>query len=451
MMPTLENDSLLNVADDLISHAKKMGADHAEVILIKSTDTSIDIRSGQVENSGYSDSVGVGVRVLINGQTSSVSGSDLSPHALNELVSRAVGIAKYVPHDKYADIAPVNMLEKNPNYDLGCYDADLPSLDTLKEYALKTEQVALENKSITNSEGAGCSCGKYTLGLVTSNGFSGLYHKTMFGLSCSLIAGTDLDMQTDYDYSTACLFSGLESPETIGKRAADRTVKKLNPKKMRSGHAPVVFDPRAGRSLLSYFASSICADSIARKSSFLGDARDKQIFSSNITIIDNPHIPSGLGSCPFDAEGVRNPELTVVEKGIVKNLFSHGASSRQLNIDNNGRASRSLASSAYVSTTNLYIENGIISPDELMSDIAYGLHVTDTIGHGINEVTGDYSIGASGFLIENGVLTYPVSEITIAGNLKEMFLNMFIANDLKFTGRKNVPTLRIEGLMIAGE
>ena len=235
----------------------------------------------------------------------------------------------------------------------------------------------------------------------------------------------------------------------IGNTAATRTLKRLNPKRMKSGAAPIIFDPRAGRSLLGHFAGAISADRVARKTSFLGNVIGEKIFSDGIKIIDDPYLQHGLGSRPYDMEGVRSPKLDVVENGILNHFMVHGASSRQLDIENNGRASRSVSAAPYPASTNMYMDNGTMSPADLMSDITYGLYVMDTIGHGINEVTGDYSIGAAGFLIENGVITTPVSEITIAGNLKDMFLNMTAANDLEFKSRKNVPTIRIEGMTIA--
>ncbi|MEM6603367.1 MAG: metallopeptidase TldD-related protein [Pseudomonadota bacterium] len=451
MASAIAHDDILSLSEDLVKKTKTFGADHAEVVIIKTTDTGIDVRNGEIENSDYSDAMGVGVRVLIGQKSATVSGSDLSPQALSSLAERAVSIAKFVPDDEFSAIAPEDMLEKNPNYDLGCYDDAFPSLDTLREYAFETEKVALSYDGITNSEGAGCSFGSYALGLVASNGFSGLYQKTLFGLSCCVLAGEGTEMERDYDYTTTPFFSKLKKPDVIGRNAAEKTLKRLHPKRMRSGEVPIIFDTRSGRSLLGYFAGAISADRVARKTSFLGNAVGEKVFADSIHIIDDPHLKSGLGSCPFDLEGVRNPKLDIVTDGTLNHLFSHGASSRQLNITNNGRATRSVSAVPYPASTNLYMQNGTMTPAALMKDIDYGLYVMDTIGHGINEITGDYSIGAAGFLIENGEISYPVSEITIAGNLKNMFLNMQAANDLKFESRKNVPTLRVDGMTVAGE
>lgn len=451
MTTTLLPTDMLSIADDMVRQAKSQGADHVEVVFVKNTESAIEVRGGHIENTNYSNSTGIGIRVIKNKQSATVSGSDLSGAALKELTMRAMAIAEHVPHNIYAELPDPSLLEMNPEYDLGGYQKQLPLLDELSDYALRTETEALSHAGITNSEGASCSLNVYSVGLVTSGGFAGSYQKTMFGLSCSLIAGKDTNMQADYDYSTACLFSKLDSPENIGKNAALRTVKKLNPRKMTSMQAPIIFEPRAGRSLLAYFSGAICGDDVVRQTSFLGDARGQKIFSDQIVITDNPHLYEGLASSPFDMEGVKNPSLRVVEDGVLQHLLSHQASSMQLGVAHNGRATRSLSSIPSVASTNMYMEAGTLSPAELMSDIKIGLYVTDTIGHGINEVTGDYSVGATGFLIENGILTHPISEITIAGNLKDMFLHMTPANDLEFKARKNVPTLRVEGMTIAGE
>lgn len=443
-------EEILNIAQDLINKAKDSGADHAEAVIIQSTDSGVEVRNGKVDNSDYSDSLGIGIRVLQGKQSATVSGSDLSPKGLKALLDRAIETAHFIPEDPYCAIAPENLLEKNPQYDLGCYDETDPSLDQLIDIAKTAEDVALTEEGITNSEGGNCSFGRYTVGLVTTNGFSGLYRKTLFGVSCCVLAGEGTAMERDYAYSTKTHFNMLEPAHIIGQKAAQRTLKRLHPQKMKSGNFPIIFEDRAGRSLLGHFASAISADRIARKTSFLGNKIGEKIFSSNIHIIDDPHMKSAIASCPFDMEGVVNPALNIVQDGTLNHLLVHGASARQLNIDNNGRAKRSISASPFPASTNMYMKAGTIPPEELYQDIDYGLFVTDTIGHGINEVTGDYSIGAAGFLIEKGKITSPVSEITIAGNLKEMFLNMTPANDLSFEARKNVPTLRIDGMTIAG-
>ena len=449
MQSAQAKDDILNIAHDIVKNAQVSGATATEVILIQGTDCTIEVRNGKIENSQYSDATSIGIRVLIGKQSATVSGSNLAPDALAELVSRAVSNAKFIPEDEHAQIASEDFLEHSPDYGLDIYDTHIPSLEILKENALLAEQSALGVEGVTNSEGAGCSFGRYAMGLVTSEGFSGLYRKTLFDVSCSVLSGEGTKMERDYEYCSSTMLHNLISPDIIGKNAANRAVKRLNPIKMQSGKAPIIFEPRIGRSFLGYFANAVSADRILRGTSFLGNVLGQKIFSSNICVIDDPRLKAGLASCPFDSEGVKNHRLDMVKDGILENFLTHTASAKQLGLVNNGRAKRSISSAPHPSATNMYIENGDISSHDLMSDIGYGLYVTATIGHGINEITGDYSIGASGFLIENGILTTPVSEITIAGNLKEMFLNMTPANDLAFLSRKNVPTLRIDGMMIA--
>lgn len=445
-----ENVNNQEFTTDLIAHCLKKGANSAEVIMMQGTDMSIEVRNNAIENSDFSDSKLLGIRVLIGQQSATVSGSDFSAKGIEEMIERAVANAKIMPQDPYAQIAPPEQLFSDHKPIDGICDPDTPELTDLKEKALETEAAALTVQGITNSEGAGCSFGRYHVALATSNGFSGSYSKTITGLSCSVLGGEGVDMQRDYDYATTCLYQDLKSARDVGLEAANRTIKKLNPQKMRSGNFPVILDKRVGRSFLGYFASAISADSISRGVSFLGNKVGESVFADGIHIIDNPHLKSGLASVPFDSEGVINHPLDIVQGGILQHLLVHGASSRKMDITNNGRAHRSAGGVPYPGATNMYMNAGGLTPETLYSDIDYGFYVTETIGHGLNDVTGDYSIGAAGFLIEKGVITSPVSEVTIAGNLKDVFKSMTPANDLTFESRKNVPTLRVECFTIAG-
>lgn len=437
--------------NDLVADCLKAGADSAEVIMMQGSDLSIEVRNGAIENSDFSESKVLGIRVLIGQQSATVSGSDFSAQGIQEMIQRVVANAKILPSDPYAAIAPADQLFKNYNPIEGICDPETPELEALKDQAMATESAALSVKGITNSEGAGCSFGRYSVALATSNGFSGSYNKTMSGLSCSVLGGEGVDMQRDYDYTTACLYATLKDPQAIGLEAANRTIKKLNPKQMRSGKFPVILDKRVGRSFLGYFSSAISADAISRGVSFLGNKVGESVFADGIQIIDNPHLKGGLASVPFDAEGVVNNPLDIVQNGVLQHLLSHGASSRKMEIANNGRAHRSAGGSPYPGATNMYMVAGTKTPKELYDDVDYGFYVTETIGHGLNDVTGDYSIGAAGFLIEKGEITIPVSEVTIAGNLKDVFKSMVPANDLTFDSRKNVPTIRVDSFTIAGQ
>ncbi|MFT6073063.1 MAG: PmbA protein [Alphaproteobacteria bacterium] len=446
-----QQDHHKNIVTDLVQASLKSGADSAEVMCVHGTDQSIEVRNGEIENSDFSESKTIGIRVLVGQQAATVSGSDFSAKGLQEMVERAVTSAKILPSDPYAQIAPTDQLFQKYKAIEGICDANTPELTDLQQQAFEAESAALSLDGITNSEGAGCSFGRYQILLATSNGFCGHYEKTLAGISCSVLAGEGVNMQRDYSYSTHCLYDNLKSAKLIGLKAAHRTLKKLNPVKMKSGNFPVIFDKRVGRSFLGYFANAISADAISRGVSFLGNELGQAIFAPNIQIVDDPHLVGGLASVPFDAEGVYNPALNIIENGVLKSFLSHGASSRKMNIVNNGRASRSPGGNPYPSATNMYLKAGTVSPTELYDSVKYGFYVTETIGHGLNDVTGDYSIGASGFLIENGEVTIPISEVTIAGNLKDIFKSMVPADDLVFLSRKNIPTIRVDSLTIAGE
>lgn len=439
------------LVQDLLSKTLSHGAESAEVTCIHGTDLSIDVRNGVIENSNFSDGRTIGIRAFVGQQVAIVSGSDFSTKGLNEMIERVIANAKIIPADPYAKIAPEEQLFKNYQPIQDICDPETPTLDTLTNQALETEAAALSIKGITNSEGAGCSFGRYQIFLATSNNFVGGYTKTLTGLFCSVLGGEGVNMQRDYAYSTNCLFQNLKNPRDIGHEAAHRTLKKLNPVQMKSGNFPVIFDKRVGRSLLSYFSDSISADAIFRGVSFLGNKLGEQIFSPHIHIFDNPHLANGSASVPFDGEGVYNPALQLVENGILKELLTDVVSASKMQIKNNGRASRSTGSKPYPNSTNMYMSAGTLSPQELYQDIDYGFYVTETIGSGLNEITGDFSIGAAGFLIEKGEITIPISEITIASNLIEVFKNLIPANDLVFEFTNNVPTIRVDSFTIAGQ
>jgi PmbA protein len=287
--------------------------------------------------------------------------------------------------------------------------------------------------------------------LATTDGFAHSYSGSYYSLSVAVLAGQDEGMERDYDYSSARHFADLASPEAIGKSAAERTLKRLNPKQAPTSNLPIVFDPRVSRGLLNYFAGAISGSAVARKTSFLKDTLGKEIFAPSITIMDDPHRPRGLSSKPYDAEGVAAKKRAFIEKGGLTSWLLDSRSARQLGMHSTGHASRGLSSPPSPSATNLYMEPGSLTPQALMADIKQGLYVTETQGMGVNLITGDYSQGAAGFWIENGQITYPVSEVTIAGHLNDMFKQMTPANDLEFRYSVNAPTLRIEKMMVAGK
>jgi PmbA protein len=435
--------------DGLVKAALKAGADAADAVEFTHISTGIAYRFGKLEDVGRSEACDLGLRVFVGKQVAFVSSTDFSEQTLSGLPARAVSMAKLAPEDKFAGLAPRELLATE-FHSLDLDDADEPSTTVLVERAREAEAVALAIKGITNSEGGAADYGRTIVTLATSEGFLGGYAGTSSSISVSVIAGEGTEMERDYAYSSARHRADLESPETIGRRAATRAVERLNPRKVSTQTVPIIFDPRVSASLVGHFAGAISGTSIARGVSFLKDHLGKSIFSSEISIIDDPHRGRGLRSKPFDGEGVRNSRQSLIQEGVLQTWLLDSASARQLGLNTTGHAARGTGGPPGPSATNLYMEAGKQSPHELMADIKSGFYVTELIGQGVNGVTGDYSRGAAGFWIENGEIAFPVSEITIAGNLKDMYQNLIPANDLEFRYGTNAPTLRVEGMTIAG-
>jgi PmbA protein len=320
----------------------------------------------------------------------------------------------------------------------------------LVEFARTCEAAALAVPGINNSEGASAGWGKGAVALVTSEGFAGGYASTSTSISASVLAGEGTHMERDYDFTSAHYLSDLDDPAAVGKSAAARTLRRLNPRKVKSQSVPVVFDPQVANSLVGHFADAISGSSIARGTSFLKDKMGSQVFARGIKIVDDPHMKRGMRSKPFDGEGVANHKWDLIEDGVLKTWLLDSASARQLGLTTTGHAARGTGGPPSPSVSNLYLAAGSQTADELLSGIGEGFYVTELIGMGVNGITGDYSRGAAGFWIENGKITYPVSEITIAGNLKDMFMRLTPANDLKFKYGTNAPTTLVEGMTIAG-
>ena len=435
---------------DLVNKACKAGADHADAVFFTGNSSSVSWRLGKLEDIERSENSDLGLRVIIGKNQAIVSSSDMSDATLDELVKRSLDMAKNTPEDPYSGLADKSLLalDNLPELDL-CDARDLDE-ETLKNIAAEAEAHALETEGITNSEGAGASTTKAHIILANSDGFVGDYRSSNFGCSISVIAGEGTSMERDYAWTSKRHFEDMESPYKIAKEAAERTLKKLNPRKADTCEIPVVYDPRVSRTLIGHLAGAVNGAGIARGTSFLLDMMEKEVFPENINIIDNPHILRGPSSRPFDGEGVRNSPLDIISNGMLKNWILDSTSARQLNLTSNGRATRGTSSPPSPSTSNLYMEAGTVSAKDLISDIKDGFYVTELIGNSVNGITGDYSRGASGFWIENGALTYPVNEITIAGNLKDMYMNMTAADDLEIRYGTDAPTLRIEKMMLAG-
>jgi len=437
------------VLERLIAAARKAGADAADALYVESVAASVSYRLGKLEDVERAESWDVGLRVFVGQRVAFVSSTDLSPRAIAELPERAVAMARLAPEDKFAGLAPREWLARDfPALDIE--DAHEPSADLLTERAKSVEGAALAVPGITNSEGGGASFSRSRIALATSEGFFGRYGSTSHSMSAVVLAGEGTEMERDYDTASARHASDLESPDVVGRRAAERTLARLNPRVAKSKAVPVIFEPRVASSLVSHFAGAISGASIARGVSFLKDRMGEGVFAPNITIIDDPHRRRGLRSKPFDGEGVKNKRTALIEKGVLKTWLLDCASAKQLGLSSTGHAARGTGGPPMPSSTNLYMEAGTVSPDELIGDIAEGFYVTELIGMGVNGVTGDYSRGAMGFWIENGKRSYPVSGVTIAGNLKDMFLHITPANDLEFRRGTDAPTLRVEGMTVAG-
>jgi PmbA protein len=446
---TVETDPLVLI-QDLVERALKAGADSADAVAGLSTSISHAQRLGKTEKLERQESQDLGLRVLIGKRQAIVSSNDWKPDGLALLVERAIAMAKTVPEDSFCGIADPDQIVGDNYPKLEMFDPLEPSAETLIARATETEDAALAVAGITNSEGAEASWGQSRIALAASNGFAGRYQGSNHSIAVSVLAGTGTAMESDYDYSSAIFGSDLTDPAEIGRSAADRALKKLGARKPPSAKVPVVFDPRVSGGLVRHLTSAINGAAIARGTSFLKDKMGQAVMSSGITIVDDPHRARGLASKPFDAEGLANKRRNLVENGVLQTWILDLRAARQLGLTSTGHASRGTSSPPSPSTTNLHLEPGTVSPTDLISDIKSGFYITSVMGMGVNMVTGDYSRGASGFWIENGQISYPVNEVTIAGNLVDMFLAMTPADDLDFKYATNAPTIRIDGMMVAG-
>nr|WP_321394339.1 metallopeptidase TldD-related protein [Emcibacter sp.] len=430
--------------------AQKAGADQADAVFFSSESESVSWRLGKMEDVERSESSDLGLRVIIGKKQAIVSSSDLGQANLDTLVERALDMARNAPEDPWCGLADKNLLAGKIPEGLDLYDDTKIAAEKLKEMARETEELALEVDGITNSQGASAGTSATSIALCNSDGFAQTYQSSSFSLSVSVIAGSGTGMERDYSYSSKRHLEDLDTPANIAREATERALRRLNPQKVKTTQVPVIFDPRVSRTLVGHLASAVNGQSIARGTSFLKESLNRRIFPADIRIIDDPHICRGVSSRPFDGEGVANGKMDLIRDGVLQNWILDSSSARQLGLQTNGHASRGTSSPPHPSSSNLYLAAGKPSPAELMADIKSGFYVTELIGMGVNGITGDYSRGASGFWIENGELTYPVNEITIAGNLKDMFLCLSAASDLELKYGTDAPTLRIEKMMLAG-
>jgi PmbA protein len=435
---------------DLVSRARRAGADASDVFYAGEAATQVSMRLGVLEDVERSESDDISVRVFVGKRSASASTADFSPVALTALAERVVAMAKEAPEDAFAGLAPEALLFTDPLPKLDLDDGADVSPQRLREQSLIAEDAARSVRGVTNSQGAGASAGRTIRALATSHGFVGAYSGSSHSLSASVIAGEGDSMERDYAHHAARHLKDLESAVSIGKLAGERAVMRLNPVKLKSGTMTVVFDPRVGSSLLGHLAAAIAGGAIARKTSFLLDKLGQPIFAAGVSVIDDPLRMRGLRSRPFDGEGLGTGITEIIAEGVLTGWLLEAASARQLEMNPTGHASRGTGAPS-VTTTNLHMCAGSVSPEALMTDIENGIYVTDLIGMGVNGLTGDYSRGASGFVIEKGELKGPVAEVTIAGNLLDMFAALRCANDLEFRYANNVPTIRIDGMTLAGD
>lgn len=438
----------LTLLADLIARARAAGADMADAVLISGTSLSIQRRLGKTEHIERSEGRDLGLRVFLGQQVAIVSATSVDPSGFGDLVERALAMARVVPPDPYAGLAET---ARTPDpEDLDMADPTEPTADSLIARASLAEEAALAVAGVTNSEGAEAGFGRTEITLVTSAGFAGRRVGTSHSVSATALAGSGTDMQRDYDYHGTVYLADLDDPVAIGRSAGERAVRRLNPVRAKTGKLPVVFDPRVAGSLLGHLAGAINGSSVARGTSFLRDKLGQSIFASGIHVHDDPRRRRGMRSRVFDAEGTPTIQRALIHDGVLTTWLLDSRSARQLGLQSTGHAVRGTSGPPSPAPSNLYLAAGPLSPEALMADIGLGLYVTEMIGMGVNGLTGDYSRGAAGFMIRNGQLAEPVAEITIASNLNDMFRNLTPANDLRFRRGTDSPTVRIEGMTLAG-
>lgn len=443
----------LNRAEELLGRAEKRGATGGDLIVVEGDSFSAQVRLKEVEKISNARGKSLGLRLFFGKRSAITSTSDLSPASLERLLEDTCTLARIAAEDPFAGLPPPERLAKSfPELDLVDTEIEKLPIERKIDLARRAEQAALEQDArLTNSEGADFGHYHTFVLYASSNGFHGNYETTGASLSVMPIATQDGRMQRDYWYSSRRKLKDLESPESVGQTAAKRTLRRLGARKVATQQAPVVFDPQMAASLVGHLSSAISGYAIYKGSSFLIDRLGTQIASSAVTIDDDPTLRSGLGSRPFDGEGLPSYKKTVVENGVLKSYLLDTYSGKKLNLPSTGNAVRGISDPPSVGSSNFHMKPGEYTPEEIIRSVKSGLYVTELIGFGVNMVTGDYSRGAVGLWIENGELAYPVEEITIAGNLKEMFQQIeMIGNDLDLWRKTAAPTLKISKMTVAG-
>ncbi len=447
----MQNNEAESILEALLADARAAGAEAADAVLYQGVSHGVSWRMGNLEDVERSESTDLGLRIMVGKRQASVSTTDQSRASLKELATRCAAMAKAAPEDPYCGLAPEERLAQPPFQELDLGDYAEPSTEDLKTRAAECEAAALAIEGVVNSGGAGASYGEGQKWFATSHGFFGQSGGANHSVSVSVLAQDDNGMERDYDYDSKTHIVDLMPAAAIGKNAGERTVKRLSPKKLKSRPAPVIFDNRLSRSLLSHLAGAANGAAIARGVSFLKDKKGEKLFATGINVVDDPHIARGAGSRPFDGEGVTNARIDLIKNGALTDWLMNTSQARQLGLETNARASRGTGGAPGSGATNLYLEAGAATLSDLITQAKEGLLVTDMFGPQVNSNTGDYSVGCSGFWFEAGVIVYPVSEITIAGNLLEMFAGLIPANDLEFRGATNAPSVLIPSMTIAGD
>ncbi len=435
-----DQDFLEAKAAYCIDVAKKIGASDASVTIGHSISETVNFRNKNLDESNRSDGLAFSIDTYVGKKKSSISSSNLLDENLDILIEKCHETTKISPEDEFNSLPDKNLLADKLK-DLNIYDNTHIDNDKKIHYLKELEDIASKDKKIINTESSFTEK-KSNFILANSDGFCKGYKTSSFTTSCVAVAKDENSMERDYEYSSKRFLEDIKDPQTLGKLASYKTIRKLSPKKIGSEKLSVIFDKRIAKGMLSVFASAISSSAIARGTSFLKDKINEQIFSNSINIIDKPDIIKGLGSKNFDSEGIKSETLNLVKEGVLKNYLVDTYNGRKLNLQSNGRSG---------GTTNLYFENGKQGYNELLKINSKCIYITETIGHGSNLVTGDYSVGATGFFVEGGEFKYPINEITIAGNFKDMFKNIFLANDLDFEYSTNSPTMMIEGMTVAGK
>ena len=436
---------------EVVAQALAAGAQAAEVVFAERQALSVSVRLGELEEVEREEASDLGVRVLLGRRHASVSGSDTSAEGRRKLVERVVAMARLAAEDPYAGLPPADRLASGARLELDLFDPAEPSAEFLERRALAAEQAARDIPRISNSNGASASWSSSVWRFVSSDGFFGEQHGTASSISAGAIAGEGADMEQGYDGRSTRWLADLPAPETIGAEAGRRAVASLGARKLASMTAPVIFENRLSGALISPLLGAISGPAVARGVSFLKEKLGERLFAPGMTLTDDPHQPRGLGSSAFDDEGVANRRWELIEDGILKTWLLNASSARQLGLTTTGHASRSLAGPPGVSTSNLTLGPGHGDETSLMADARRGLLVTSMFGPSLNANTGDWSVGCSGQWFEDGEIAYPVTEITVAGNLLDIYARMVVGADLIQRGAARTPTVLIDALAIAGK